>query len=402
MPSFRSTRVVLGDGVRPATVRFEDGVFVSIGEGPADVDFGDLVVMPGLVDSHVHVNEPGRTGWEGFATATRAARAGGTTTIVDMPLNCIPPTITVAALQEKQVSAAGQIVVDVAFWGGIVPGSQDSIDGLVAEGVCGFKVFLTDSGVPEYPPVTVDFLRGLHLDVPLLVHAESERYLAEPGPSYAEYLASRPPEAEAAAIEDVAVLAGPTHILHVSSAHGVEAIANMGVTGETCPHYLLFTDEDVTGTEFKCAPPIRDREHREALWEGLLSGELAMVVSDHSPSPPGMKHGGFDTAWGGIASLQLRLPAVWTGAVDRGIDIGTVARWLASAPAALAGLDDRKGMIAVGGDADFVVFDPDGRTHVRGVDLYHRHPTTPYEGMTLRGRVTRTSLGSPARMLTRR
>lgn len=402
MPSFRSTHVVLEDGVRPATVRYEGGVFVSIGEGPADDDFGDLIVLPGLVDSHVHVNEPGRTSWEGFATATRAARAGGTTTIVDMPLNCVPPTTTVASLEEKKASADGQIVVDVAFWGGIVPGSQASIDGLVTEGVCGFKVFLVDSGVPEYPPVTVEALRGLRLEVPLLVHAESERHLGEPGPSYTEYLASRPPVAESEAIRDVAGVDSRIHILHVSSAPGVEAIANSAVSGETCPHYLLFTDEDVTGTEFKCAPPIREREHREALWEGLSSGVLAMVVSDHSPSPPEMKHGDFATAWGGIASLQLRLPAVWTGACQRGVAIASIARWLALAPAELAGLDDRKGSITVGKDADFVVFDPDGRTYVRGIDLRHRHPTTPYEGMTLRGRVTATSLGSPARMLTRR
>lgn len=402
MPSFRSTHVVLEDGVRSATVRYENGVFVSIGQGPADDDFGDLVVLPGLVDSHVHVNEPGRTRWEGFASATRAARAGGTTTIVDMPLNCVPPTTTVEALEEKRASAAGQLAVDTAFWGGVVPGSEGSIDALVGAGVCGFKVFLTDSGVPEYPPMPLRSLSELKLDIPLLVHAEADRHLGEPGPSYAEYLSSRPPEAEAAAIGDVATVDAPVHILHVSSAEGVEAIAQSGASGETCPHYLLFTDEEVIGPEFKCAPPIREREHREALWEGLKSGVLSMVVSDHSPSPPEMKHGDFVTAWGGIASLQLRLPAVWTGAASRGIAIVSLAGWLASAPAELAGLDDRKGSITVGKDADFVVFDPEGRTHVRGADLFHRHPTTPYEGMTLRGRVAATSLGSPARMLNRR
>jgi allantoinase len=402
MPSFRSTRVVFEDGMRPGTVRHEDGVFVEIGDGLADDDFGDLVVLPGLVDSHVHVNEPGRTNWEGFASATRAARAGGTTTIVDMPLNSVPPTTNTSALRQKRDAARDQIVVDVAFWGGIVPGSLSSVDELVAEGVCGFKVFLTDSGVPEFPAVTVESLRELSLDAPLLVHAESEPLLGEPGPSYAQYLASRPPEAEAAAIEEVASLDTPVHILHVSSAQGVEVIARSGVSGETCPHYLLFTDDDVTGTEFKCAPPIRGGEHREALWDGLASGALGMIVSDHSPSSPEMKHGDFATAWGGIASLQLRLPAVWTGAVARGIDSGAVGRWLALAPAQLAGVDDRKGSIAVGKDADYVIFDPDGRTHVRGADLHHRHPTTPYEGMTLRGRVIGTRPGSPARMLTRR
>ncbi|MGD2061521.1 MAG: allantoinase AllB, partial [Acidimicrobiia bacterium] len=374
MPTFRSNRVVLGDEVRPATVRYEEGEFVSIGDGGADRDFGDLVVMPGLVDSHVHVNEPGRTGWEGFATATRAALAGGTTTIVEMPLNSIPPTTTVAALEAKRAAADGKISVDVAFWGGIVPGSQASIEPLIADGVCGFKAFLTDSGVPEFPPVTVDSLRGLSLPVPLLVHAESDRYLTTPGPTYAGYLASRPPEAEAAAISELSALHTPVHVLHLSSAQGVEAAVENGLSAETCPHYLTFTASDVTGTEFKCAPPIRESEHREALWEGLSSGAIAMVVSDHSPAPPEMKGGDFLTAWGGISSVQLRLPVVWTGAFDRGIGFEELAAWLALAPAELAGLDDRKGSIEPGKDADFVVFDPDGTTTVRGAELLHRHP----------------------------
>ena len=389
--------------MRPATVEWEEGVVVSIGDGSAELDFGDLVILPGLVDSHVHVNEPGRTEWEGFATATRAGAAGGVTTIVDMPLNSIPPTITVAALEEKRAAAGGRISVDVAFWGGIVPGSDSEVPGLIGAGVCGFKVFLTDSGVPEYPPVDVAALGGLSLPVPLLVHAEATDELGESGPTYAEYLASRPPRAEAVAISRVSNLDTPVHVLHVSSGEGVEAISVAGdVTGETCPHYLTFTDSDVTGAEFKCAPPIRGAEHREALWDGLVSGALSMVVSDHSPSPPELKRGDFATAWGGISSLQLRLAIVWTGAASRGIGFEELSRWLALAPAQLAGLDDRKGSIAVGKDADFAVFDPDGETHVRGGDLFHRHPLTPYEGMRLRGRVVDTLMGSPARMLARR
>lgn len=404
MESLRSSRVVVGDETRPATVRWEDGVIVEIGDGVADQDFGDLVILPGLVDSHVHVNEPGRTDWEGFSSATRAARAGGTTTIVDMPLNSIPPTTSVGALTEKKKAAGGQLAVDVAFWGGIVPGSAPQVPGLIEAGVCGFKAFLTDSGVPEFPPLEVADLAGLSLDVPLLIHAESTEHLSEPGPTYYDYLESRPPEAEAAAISSVAGLDAPVHILHVSSADGVGAIASSGssVTGETCPHYLVFTDTDVTGTEFKCAPPIRDESHRQALWEGLESGALSMIVSDHSPSPPEMKQGDFATAWGGVSSLQLRLPAVWDAAAGRGTGFPTLARWLALAPAELAGLDDRKGSIAVGKDADFAVFDPDGETLVRGQDLLHRHPLTPYEGRLLRGRVVETILGSPAKMLTRR
>lgn len=402
MPSLRSNRVVLDGEVRPASVRWEDGVVVAIGGDLADHDFGDLVVFPGLVDSHVHVNEPGRAEWEGFATATRAAHAGGATTIVDMPLNSVPPTTTIEALEAKRRAAKGNLSVDVAFWGGIVPGSAGNVPALVESGVCGFKVFLIDSGVPEYPPVDVATLAGLSLDLPILVHAEADDLVGDPGPGYAEYLASRPPEAEARAIRDVAGLNGPIHILHVSSAEGVDAIATSpGVTGETCPHYLTFTDEDVTGVEFKCAPPIRSREHREALWEGLVAGTLDLVVSDHSPAPPELKRGDFATAWGGISSLQVRLPVVWTGAAQRGIDIARLSRWLSHAPAVLAGLDDRKGSIAVGKDADFVVFDPDGETLVRGRELEHRHPLTPYEGMRLRGRLLDTMLGSPARMLIR-
>jgi allantoinase len=401
MQSLRSDRVLVSGEVRPATVTWEKGVVVDVGDGPADSDYGDLVVLPGLVDSHVHVNEPGRTEWEGFETATRAARAGGTTTIVDMPLNSVPPTTTVTGLETKQSAAEGKLSVDVAFWGGIVPGSLADTADLVERGVCGFKVFLTGSGVPEFPPMEVEDLEGLDVEVPLLVHAEADDHLGEPGPTYPEYLASRPPRAEAVAIERVAGLDSAVHILHVSSGDGVEAIASAGVTGETCPHYLTFTTEDVTGVEFKCAPPIREAVHREALWDGLGSGVLSMVVSDHSPSPPEMKAGDFATAWGGISSLQLRLPLTWTGAAARGFGYEDLGRWLALAPAQLAGLDDRKGSIEVGKDADFVVFDPDGETLVRGRDLFHRHPLTPYEGMRLKGRVVDTILGSPARMLAR-
>jgi len=397
MTTLRSRRVVLEEGIRPATVRVERGVVVSIGGGLADEDFGDLVVLPGLVDSHVHVNEPGRAEWEGFATATAAAAAGGTTTIVDMPLNSIPPTTTVAALVEKRAVASGRLTVDVAFWGGIVPGTESEVGALLDSGVCGFKVFLTDSGVPEFPPVEVSTLMDLDPGLPLLVHAESDQHLTAPGPTYSEYLDSRPPIAEAEAIAALAGAPGPLHILHVSSAEGVAQIdANDQMTGETCPHYLTFTDDDVTSPLFKCAPPIRGVNHREALWSGLLSGALGMVVSDHSPSPPELKSGDFATAWGGIASLELRLHVTWTGAAARGIGLGSVAEWLAGAPARLAGLDDRKGTIAVGKDGDFVIFDPDGMTPVRGKDLFQRHKSTPYEGMALRGAVKRTVLGGDA------
>lgn len=409
MLSIKSTRVVLADGERPATVRFDDGVIVDVGEGPADVDLGDLVVLPGLVDAHVHVNEPGRTEWEGFATATRAAAAGGTTTIVDMPLNSIPPTVDPDALAVKRAAAEGQISVDVAFWGGIIPGSESHVPALVDAGVCGFKAFLVDSGVPEFPPMTaaaladvVERLRG----TPLLIHAEDHGLLEEAvgdPRSYITYLSTRPGRSEAAAIDSIGPLTAraSVHILHVSGADAIQAIRRVGTTGgltaETCPHYLTFTAIDIPdgATAFKCAPPIRTAEDREALWDALADGTLSMVVSDHSPAPPDVKDlagGSFIEAWGGIASLELRLPAVWDGAVRRGYGPGQLAEWLARAPARLAGLDQRKGDIAQGRDADLAVFDPDGVTNVSAESLRQRHGLSPYDGMALRGAVVATYL----------
>lgn len=410
MPSFRSRRVILPDGLRPATVRHENGRIVEIGAGPADDDFGDLVVMPGLVDSHVHVNDPGREGWEGFRSATRAAAVGGTTTIVDMPLNSIPPTVDPEALAAKRAAAKGAIAVDVAFWGGLIPGSEPWLESLVDSGVCGFKSFLVDSGVPEFPPMTVDGLEAAlpelaRLRVPLLLHAEDPARLhpmtGDPR-SYDAYLESRPSECEgeavAAAVSLAARTGGHIHVLHVSSGDAAEVLRGAGpeVSGETCPHYLTFTADQIGpgATEYKCAPPIRGGEHREALWEALADGTLAMIVSDHSPSPPELKAvdtGDFGAAWGGISSLQIRLPATWSEASRRGLGPERLVEWLAAAPARLAGLE-RKGAIEVGMDADFVVWDPDGSTEVVGAGLEHRHPLTPYEGMRLRGKVEMVTL----------
>jgi allantoinase len=412
MTVLRSTRVVVGDEVRPASIVVEQGSIVAIDDRSADLDFGDLVIMPGLVDSHVHVNEPGRSEWEGFATATMAAAAGGTTTIVDMPLNSIPPTVSTGALAQKRAAAEGKLTVDVAFWGGLIPGSESELEPLVEEGVCGFKSFMVDSGVPEFPPMSVDRLAVAmptlrRLGVPALIHAEDPArvYEMEGDPTeYGSYLATRPPEGEAAAVEVVASLARDSgarmHVLHVSSREAVQAMASGpgSLSGETCPHYLTFCAEEIAAgaTPFKCAPPIRTAEHREALWEGLEGGILSMVVSDHSPAPARVKHlddGDFARAWGGIGSLQLRLPVTWTGAAERGVGLARLARWLALEPARLAGLDAAKGSIAVGSDADLVIWDPDGWFEVRGRDLEHRHATTPYEGMKLRGAVVRTVLG---------
>ncbi len=398
---------------------------VEPGDTPPGVpvaDYGDAVVMPGLVDSHVHVNEPGRTAWEGFATATAAAAAGGVTTIVDMPLNSIPPTTTAGALEEKRRVAAGKCRVDVAFWGGVVPGNRAAIGALAAAGVCGFKAFLVDSGVPEFPPIglaeaaaALDTLAPIGL--PLIVHAELAGPMAaaqqtfaalEPAArrDYAAYLASRPEEGEVAAVVALASLAArrrtPIHVLHLAAAGALAELrraqdAGVPITAETCPHYLAFAAEDVPAgaTPFKCAPPIRDAANRERLWAGLRAGTISMVVSDHSPAPPAVKalgSGDFGEAWGGISSLQLRLPAVWTHGAAREVTPADLGSWLAAGPAALAGLGGRKGAIVPGADADLVVWDPEAEFVVDPATLAHRHPVTPYAGQRLRGRVEVTYL----------
>lgn len=407
MTTVRSTRVLIDGEIRPATIRMEDGRFVDLSDDAADHDFGDLVVMPGLVDSHVHVNDPGRSEWEGFDTATRAAIAGGTTTIVDMPLNSIPPTVDLAGLETKKRAAEGTISCDVAFWGGFT-GDTAALADLAAAGVSGFKSFLCESGVDEYPMVGLDLLgRAMastgSLGLPILVHAEDPDHLhpVAGDPSvYRNYLASRPIEAEVEAVASVAGLVAatgaPAHILHVSSGEAARLIGQGpdGLTGETCPHYLTFAAEEIPdgATRLKCAPPIRERAEREALWDALRDGDLAMVVSDHSPSPEDMKTDDFATSWGGISSVQLRLAATWTGAAERGIGLERLGDWLAAEPARLAGLEGRKGAIRFGADADLVVWDPDASFTVDPSGLWHRHPACAYEGMTLRGVVRATFL----------
>jgi len=414
----RSRRMVVDGGVREAAAFVRDHRIEVVGDydlrRDADrvVDLGDLPLLPGLVDSHVHVNEPGRTEWEGFATATRAALAGGVTTICDMPLNSSPVTTTVAALRLKTQAAAGQCAVDVAFWGGAVPGNAGDIGPLLDAGVIGFKCFLIDSGIPEFPPLSREELRAamaLLADsgAPMIVHAEDPTQVTEPaGASYDAFVASRPPVAERRAIETVisaAAFSGArAHIVHLAAGECAALIssakaAGIALSAETCPHYLFFAAEEVPPghTEFKCCPPVRYAVNREALWRALGDGAIDAIVSDHSPCTPSLKglpNGDFRTAWGGISSLQLGLPVVWSVARRRGFTLADIARWMSVFPADLAGLAT-KGQIAAGFDADLVAFDPDASWQVHGAELLHKHPVTPYDGRTLTGRVERVWLG---------
>lgn len=410
----RARRIVTPEGERAGVVVVRHGVIAAVEpyDAQATVELAaDEVLLPGLVDSHVHVDEPGRTEWEGFATATRAAAAGGITTLIDMPLNSVPPTTNVAALHVKRAAAAGNVFVDVGFWGGAVPGNAGDLAALHAAGVFGFKAFTLDSGVPEFGRLDHDgrvaALRALaELDALFIVHAEDEAVIAAAppaaGPRYADFLASRPRAAEDTAIAELLGLARcfgtRLHILHLSSADALPMLAaaradGVRVTVETCPHYLTFAAQDVPdgATRFKCCPPIREAENRERLWAGLADGTIDVVVSDHSPSTPDLKPPDFGTAWGGIAGLQVGLAAVWTGARRRGHSLADVVRWMASGPADLVGLP-AKGRIAPGAAADLVAFAPDAECTVDAAALHHRNPVSAYHGSTFAGVVRATWL----------
>ena len=429
--ALRSTRVLTPDGIAPAAVIVDheritelDG-WNQVPAGAELVDFGDHVLLPGLVDSHVHINEPGRTEWEGFETATQAAAAGGVTTLVDMPLNCVPETIDVPALEAKRAAAQTKAWVDWAAWGGVVCGNAEALPSLVRAGVPGFKCFLIHSGIDGFACVdetdlraALEKLRGTGL--PLLAHAEvagpvgaamrALNRMSADWRKYSTYLRSRPDDAEIEAIALLIRLAEefqtPIHIVHLSSAQALPLLRDarergVPVTVETCAHYLWFDAAKIPdgATQYKCAPPIRDAGNREALWNALSEGLIEMVITDHSPCLPEMKRGEegrWDLAWGGIASLGLALPVLWTGMKQRGIGLERIGEWMAAAPAGLVGMSGRKGVIAVGADADFAVFDPESRWTVAPSDLRFRHKVSPYLGAELRGRVIETWLrGAP-------
>jgi allantoinase len=433
--AIRARRIITPTGERHGVVGIRDGRIAVLADTALDaadqVDLADdEVLLPGLVDTHVHVNEPGRTEWEGFASATMAAAAGGVTTIIDMPLNSVPPTTTTSALAAKRAATTGKLHVDIGFWGGAVPGNTADLAALHEAGVFGFKAFTLHSGVDEFGHLNhdqlADALRRLaDLDAMLIVHAEDAATIAAAppptGPRYADFLASRPRAAENTAIADLLALARRfgtrLHILHLSSSDALPMLrdakeSGVRVTAETCPHYLTFTAEEIPdgATQFKCCPPIREAANREKLWQGLADGTIDLVVTDHSPCTAALKRldvGDFGLAWGGIAGLQVGLPAVWTQARQRGISLSQVVRWMAEHPADLVGLPT-KGRIAVGADADLCAFAPAAEFTVAATNLHHRNPITAYHGTRLTGMVRATWLrgarvtAEPAGILLRR
>jgi allantoinase len=425
LKAFLSRKVVTPSGIKARAVLVQDGRIldvVSPDQLPAQIsvkDFGNAAILPGLVDSHVHINEPGRTEWEGFRTATRAAAAGGYTLLVDMPLNCLPATTTVAALEAKRKAASAQCRVDWMAWGGLVSDNQEHIEELATAGVPGFKCFLIHPGIDGFTMVTEQELRAAlphvaRTKLPLLVHAElpgpvdsATRRLADADWSkYATYLHSRPDESEISAIRLMVSLCRAyhfrLHIVHLATSEALEILRaakseGLSVSVETCPHYLHFSSQKIPDgqTLFKCAPPIRSRENCEKLWGGLREGVIDLVATDHSPCPPEMKRLGernFQTAWGGISSLSLVLPVMWTEAGGRGFTLMDIARWMAEGPARLAGCEGCKGRIAKDFDADFVVFEPEAEFIATEEHLPYRHRVSPYLGEKLRGVVKATYL----------
>jgi len=423
--AFLSPQIVTPHAIRPGAILVDAGRIVAIGnESEIPPHYRRIAcpgaLLPGLVDSHIHINEPGRTEWEGFASATRAAAAGGYTTLIDMPLNCLPATTTVAALEAKRAAAHGQCLVDWAAWGGVSDRNTAEIEPLARAGVRGFKCFLAEPGIDGFSRVDEPELRAAapHLartGLPLLVHAELPEFLAPADRAadprrYSTWLHARPDAAEVEAIRLMIRLCREygfrLHIVHLATAQALPDIRRarsegLPLTVETCPHYLHFAAEEIPdgSTLHKCAPPLRSAANREQMWEAVRTGLIDLIATDHSPCPPEMKHrdtGNFLTAWGGIASVSAALPAVWTGLRARGLTLSDLVRLLSQQPAQLAGLAGRKGALAPGHDADFVVFQPDRERTISAEQIHTRHAISPYVGATLFGTVTATYLrGEP-------
>lgn len=420
--ALRSERVVIGDALKAACVEVREGRIFAVHEQNATLqcpieDLGNKVLMPGLIDCHVHINEPGRTEWEGFNTATQAAAAGGITALVDMPLNCIPVTIDKAAFEEKLDAVHDKLWVDCGFWGGVVPGNIDVLDELLEAGVLGCKSFLIDSGIEEFQPVVAEDVRkalpilAKH-GVPYLIHAELDTENTPPpviGDNYQSFLASRPKHWENEAVALMAKLAleakdnglsPKVHIVHLSSAEALDSIsqakaAGLEFTAETCPHYLTLYSEDIPDgkTLFKCCPPIREDDNRQILWQAVADGRISFIVSDHSPCTPQLKHidsGDIEKAWGGISALQFSLPLIWTEARKRGFTLPQLSRLMSLETAKFAGLSSIKGQIKPGLDADFVVFDDQKAYEITKEMIKHRHKVTPYEGKQVVGAIEQT------------
>jgi len=413
--AIHSNRTVMPHGVFEATTLIENGVISMLIDGSEEgleaevLDVGDAVLMPGVVDPHVHINEPGRTDWEGFDTATKAAAAGGITTMIEMPLNSTPVTTSAEALEEKVKAAEGKLNVNCGFWGGIIPDNADNLEALLQSGVFGIKAFLIDSGLADFPNVSEDDLRkGISAiakaGMPLLVHAELASQIdSAPIEDYNSFLASRPKSWEDDAIAMMIRLCAEyhcrTHIVHLSSSNSLQPIEaakseGLPITVETCPHYLMFNAETIPAdnTLYKCAPPIREKDNNEELWKAILKGKFDFITSDHSPAPPDLKHlndHNFEGAWGGISGLQFLLPAFWTGASARNMELTDIARLLCQAPAEFVGLDS-KGKIAPGYDADIVVWDPEKKVDTSPESINHKHKATPYSDLDMRGRVLQT------------
>lgn len=425
--ALKSSNVATPDGVRDAFIIIKNGRIKKISDCPESVDcevedFGKKFILPGLVDTHVHINEPGHTEWEGFESATKSAAAGGITTLIDMPLNSIPVTTSAASFKKKIDSAKNKLFVDCGFYGGIIPGNAGNLEELIQNGVMGLKAFLIHSGLNDFPNVTEADLRIAFekiksfekaADIPLLFHAEldpvndnsfSKKKYSEA--NYRTFLESRPKEFENKAIELLINLCrefkNHIHIVHLSSSDGIEMIAKakaegLKVTTETCPHYLFFSSDKISDndTRFKCTPPIRDNENREKLWSGIRSGVIDFIVSDHSPCSPELKfleEGDFEKAWGGISSLQLGLSIVMTEAEKHGLQLKDVSELMSTKPAEFAGLGNIKGKIKTGYDADLVVFDPDKKNITDVSKLFHKNKPIPYEGLELKGEVVCTYL----------